>query len=190
MVSDLPGVRGGRRPHRAGTAALAAGALAVVALAGCGGGGNEKSSAGSRSPAGTSSTASATTHTSVTSRSTTSTGTGGEGEAKGAHTTTRQAVDAVLLSIDQSKTCSRRYVTRHYLQVAYGGLAGCATAPTPPHAARSLRSYHERMSAGHASVTTRPVGGIYDGEKITVSLVKEGGDWKVDALKSNAPVGP
>jgi hypothetical protein len=39
-------------------------------------------------------------------------------------------------------------------------------------------------------VRVRPSGGVYDGERITVSLVREGGEWKIDALHSNVPVGP
>jgi hypothetical protein len=35
-----------------------------------------------------------------------------------------------------------------------------------------------------------PKGGVYSGEKLTVTMVKEGDDWKIDAVKSNAPVGP
>ena len=31
---------------------------------------------------------------------------------------------------------------------------------------------------------------VYDGEKITVSLIKNGPGWQVDGIKSNAPVGP
>jgi hypothetical protein len=47
-------------------------------------------------------------------------------------------------------------------------------------------------STGTATATVKvvPHGGVYDGEKLTVSLIKEDQDWKVDSLKSNAPVGP
>jgi hypothetical protein len=34
-----------------------------------------------------------------------------------------------------------------------------------------------------------PTGGPYDGERITVSLVRDP-RWAVDQLKSNVPVGP
>jgi hypothetical protein len=51
---------------------------------------------------------------------------------------------------------------------------GLDTAAPPPRAAAKVV----------------PKGGLYDGDKITVSLVKEDGTWKVDSLKSNAPVGP
>jgi hypothetical protein len=55
---------------------------------------------------------------------------------------------------------------------------------------KHFRAYKADIESSQATVTLRPVGGLYDGEKLTVSLVKENGDWKVDELKSNAPVGP
>jgi hypothetical protein len=84
-------------------------------------------------------------------------------------------------------------VTQHYLDAAYGGRQGCIQAQSPKNAATSVdvgpvtqASNQPRAAAAKAS----PTGGLYNGEKLTVSLVKEDGAWKVDALKSNAPVGP
>jgi hypothetical protein len=105
--------------------------------------------------------------------------------------TVRQAVSAVLLASDPSKACRGDFVTGHYLRSAYGGLQGCIKAGSPSSAvANALRSYEEHTEGDHATVIVRPQGGLYDGEKLTVSLVQENGTWKVDGLKSNAPVGP
>jgi hypothetical protein len=134
--------------------------------------------------------ANATTSTSTSTHASGNKAGSDQGQVGKAPTTIREAVEAVLMSADPSKTCSRTYVTQHYLQVAYGGPAGCATAPTPPKVAKSLRAYQERASGDHAVVTARPSGGIYNGERIAVSLVRQGPNWKVDSLKSNAPVGP
>ena len=35
-----------------------------------------------------------------------------------------------------------------------------------------------------------PGGGPNEGEDLTVRLVEEGGDWKVDFVRSDAPAGP
>jgi hypothetical protein len=81
-------------------------------------------------------------------------------------------------------------VTQQYLEMAYGGEQGCIQAQTPGAAADFLHSYKFEAGRNKAVATVRPGGGLYDGDKITVSLVREGGSWKVDELKSNAPVGP
>jgi hypothetical protein len=86
-------------------------------------------------------------------------------------------------------------VTSHYLSDAYGSKQGCVQAQKPGAAASSVAI--QRINAPDPTIapnrTTAKVvahGGIYDGEKLTVSLVQEGGSWKVDAIRSNAPVGP
>ncbi len=102
----------------------------------------------------------------------------------------------MLVSGDSKKACGSGYVTPHYLEAAYGGKQGCLQAQSAHSAAKSLRigdvirpdTASSPPPVAIAKVV--PSGGLYDGEKITVSLVKEGGDWKVDELRSNAPVGP
>jgi hypothetical protein len=113
--------------------------------------------------------------------------------------TIRQAVDAVLVSADPNMACGTSYVTDHYLEKAFGGKQGCVRAQSPKSAASSVRLNDVELRAivsgtnpppRHASVKAVPDGGLYGGDEITVSLVREDGGWKVDALKSNAPVGP
>jgi hypothetical protein len=97
----------------------------------------------------------------------------------------------VLLSDNPNKACSGNYVTPHYLRMAYGARQGCIDAGSPSGAiAIGFVSYEAHVQGSQATVQVRPQGGLYKGEKLTLSLVKEGGDWKVDSLKSNAPVGP
>lgn len=190
MISDVSHRPGDRRRRPAGATALAIAAIAAAALAGCGGGGSSTSSEGTPSAGEPDSTA--------TSGQSTSTGTGsgkpfggGGGAAKG-HTVA-DVLDAVLASGDPDKACSTDYVTEQYLQSAYGDEQGCAQAQTPGSAADSVEIQGlagGSAQEGTATVKVVPDGGVYDGEKITVSLVKEGDDWKIDSLKSNAPVGP
>lgn len=196
MINDVPDGRGDRRPHRPRTAATLLAALAATlltaAVAGCGGGGGEGSTTSStgasvRTAASTSSQAASTTSTS------TGTGRGSNGGQVGQHLTILQVVAAVLTSSDPAKACSDQYVTAHYLSAAYGGKQGCVQAQSPKNAAESVEVGPVTQASNQpraASAKAVPTGGIYDGEKLTVSLVQEDGSWKVDELKSNAPVGP
>ena len=107
--------------------------------------------------------------------------------------TVSDVLDAVLTSGDPAKACGTDYVTERYLSMAYGGKQGCVQAATPQRAADSLDIRGlagGSAKPGSGSVTVLAHGGVYDGEKITVSLVREGTEWKIDSLKSNAPVGP
>ncbi len=102
---------------------------------------------------------------------------------------------AVLASTDPNKACSTDYVTAHYLSVAYGGKQGCVQAQAPASAPKSLNMndvilLDTAKPPPQASVRVAPDGGLYNGEQLLVSLVKEDGTWKIDELKSNAPVGP
>ena len=118
------------------------------------------------------------------------------------------AVEAVLTSSDPADACGR-FVTKHYLRVAYGGRQGCVQAQAPGSAARSLRDF--RVTPHHvgsngiltADATVAPVGGPYDGEKVEVLLVGRldrqaldgqgkllRGGWRIFQLEANVPVGP
>jgi hypothetical protein len=81
-------------------------------------------------------------------------------------------------------------VTARYVKAAYGTREGCVKA-TQSHAgtANELEFKKVRVTEAAATVTVIPSGGVYDGQRLTVSLVK-GRRWSVDALRSNVPVGP
>jgi hypothetical protein len=178
-VRDRPRRRDGAH---AGALALAV-AIVVIALAGCGGGDEDDTSS------------SRTASTSAQAPASTSTTAGGDDgsvpETPGSKQAVRTAVEVVLTSGDPADACGR-YVTDHYLRVAYGGRQGCIQAQGPGSAARSLRTFraHSGEVAGTASAEAVPVGGPYDGAKLRVSLVQGGPGYQVDALHSNVPVGP
>jgi hypothetical protein len=190
LISDVRDRPGDRGAHGA-RAAAAVLAIVAVAFGGCGGGGGEGSGTSSGNTSASAPTSTSSEPTITAQQSTTSTSGGSTtGQVGEAQTTVRQAVDAVLVSADPKKACGNKYVTQHYLEAAYGGEQGCAQAQRPGSAADNLGSYQATANGSRATVTARPSGGLYNGEKITVSLVKEDGNWKVDELKSNAPVGP
>jgi hypothetical protein len=189
LINHVPDGPRDRGLHRTRAIAAVVAALAVlsVAAAGCGDGGSEGTTAeNTTTSAGETTTSPQTTTTGSSTTSTEST----TGQVERAHTTIQQAINAVLVSGDPAKACGTNYVTEHFLEEAYGGKQGCAQAQTPAAAADFLGSYKFEAGRDSATATVRPSGGLYDGEKITVSLVNEDGNWQVDELKSNAPVGP
>jgi hypothetical protein len=101
----------------------------------------------------------------------------------------RSSVEAVLASGDPSKACGES-VTPAYVTRAYGDHKACVQAQKPGSAARSVAIDRIEIAGRAAKAMAVPSGGPSNGETITVSLVFAGGVWKVDALKSNAPVGP
>ena len=163
--------------------ALAVGIM-LAAFAGCGSDGDDT--------AGSSPTRSTTVAQGQTTTATTTTasddGVGG-GQQRGRLKDPRTAVDAVLISGDPGKACAK-YVTDHYLSVAYGGRQGCIDAQVPGSVADELDVKSVRVDADRATVVVVPSGGPYDGERVTVSLVRDGRRWAVDELDANVPVGP
>ena len=190
MIEDVTQRARSQRLVGAGVTALAIALIAGV-VAGCGGGGSTTSGAATAPAGGATGSGSA-------QGTTTGTGTegaspfGGSSAAKG-HTVA-DVLDAVLASGDPSKACAQGdYVTEAYLKSAYGGEEGCVKAQTSGSAAKSVEIQGVvggSQQEGTATVKVVPRGGVYDGEKITVSLVKVGDNWQIDSLKSNAPVGP
>jgi hypothetical protein len=164
--------------------------LAAGALAGCGGGGDETTTG-----AGTAGTPPGTTSSwSTTTGATTTGGAGGaaDSQVEKGHTIA-DVVDAVLASGDPDKACGSDYVTDAYISAAYGDEDGCIQAQTKASAADSARIQSVQpasLDPPRASAKATPEGGQYDGEELTIKLVKEDDVWKVDSLESDAPVGP
>jgi hypothetical protein len=195
-VRDRPRRRAGAHP---GALALAV-AIAAGVVSGCGGDGDDT--------AGPPPTKSTTAAQRTTSSPTKTTPSGGGGRQWGRLGDPHTPVEAVLTSSDPADTCGR-FVTKHYLEIAYGGKQGCVQAQAPGSAARSLRDF--RVAINHvasngtltADATVVPVGGPYDGEKVEVFLVghldRQALDgqgellrsgWRIFQLEANVPVGP
>jgi hypothetical protein len=191
LISDVSQRLGHRRGRHGGAAALATATLAAAAIAGCGGGGSSSTTTPTTTSAGGSSSTTPAKGTTTGTVSASPFGGDGGGAAKG-HSVS-DVLDAVLTSGEPDKACGTDYVTEDYLSKAYGGEQGCVQAQTAGSATKSVDIeglVGGSGQAGTATVKVVPKGGVYDGEKITVSLVKDGQDWKIDSVKSNAPVGP
>jgi hypothetical protein len=100
-----------------------------------------------------------------------------------------RAIKRVLASGVPGLACER-HATGRYLETAFGGRAGCIRSTVPASAAKSVAVRGVEISGRTASAKAIPDGGPSDGETIRVSLIRAGGVWKVDSLRSNAPVGP
>jgi hypothetical protein len=100
----------------------------------------------------------------------------------------RIAIEGALASGEPAKACGL-FVTDDYLTDTYGDRAGCEAAQ-PGGAAQSVKVSGIAVEGDEATAVAVPSGGPSNGERLEVSLVREGGGWKLDALKSNVPVGP
>jgi hypothetical protein len=99
------------------------------------------------------------------------------------------AIKGVLASAAPDLAC-RRYATLSYVKQTFGSRAGCVQSTVPASAAESVEVTKVEISGDEATAKAVPSGGPSDGETIEVKLVRQGGIWKVDSLRSNAPVGP
>ena len=194
MINDVPDRRGDRRANGRGTAATLA-AVAILAAgvtAGCGGGDDTTTTGPSTGAEGATTTE--TSPETTTDGGTTTTGDGGtaEGDAEQGRTI-RDVVIAVLASGDPKRACAPDYVTDSYISAAYGDKKGCEQAQTKASAANALPIQSieiVKLEPPTAAAKVAPRGGQYDGDRLTITLIKEDDVWKVDSLTSNAPVGP
>ena len=82
------------------------------------------------------------------------------------------------------------HVTERFLRQAYGSMQGCEASRNPQGLARESGLTVIPAQAATATVEAQPVGGVYDGDTLRITLVREGGTWLIDSVESNAPVGP
>jgi hypothetical protein len=100
----------------------------------------------------------------------------------------RNEVRLVLTSTNPL-ACHPPFVTRRFLDAAYGGHQGCVRSRTPGSVARHVDFRRLQVTGDHASAVVVATGGPNDGERITVSMIRDP-RWSVDRLRSNVPVGP
>jgi hypothetical protein len=155
---------------------------ALVLLTGCGG--EDDSTPAERSPTSTPS-----------APATTTTGQAGERGRGDGFSDPIVSVKIALVSEDPALACGE-LVTAEYLRTAYGDEQACVAAVRSGSQARSVRIVSVKRSDGRATVKAIPAGGPSAGETLTITAVIEHSDalegdvWKVDAVRSNVPVGP
>jgi hypothetical protein len=154
---------------------MIAGLVAAIALvtAGCGGGDED----------GTTTQATTATSTGTTDQ------TGAKPSEPSDEQQIRTTVEKLLTSTDPGQVCEA-LVTPTYVKDSFGSVKGCERAAVPGSAARSAEVSRIEVMPGGASAKAVPKGGPSAGETLTVTLSFASGGWKVDRLRSNAPVGP
>src|SRR5262245_23684048 len=170
-------------------AITAAGAVTLaltVSAVGCGDGGQDGTTAAAT---GTQPGATSTT----TREASGGGGNGGESEATAAagedeRATIERTVHTVVRRDDPNEVCGAR-VTEQYVADAYGDERGCIASARAAGVV-DVRVRSIEAEASNATAIATPSDGPAAGERLKVSLVHEGEVWKVDAIKSNAPVGP
>ena len=99
------------------------------------------------------------------------------------------AIKGVLASGVPGLACSR-YATKRHVERTFGSRTGCVQSTVPGSAASSVEVRKVDIDGAEATATALPTGGPSGGERIEVALIRSGGLWKVDSLRSNVPVGP
>ena len=96
----------------------------------------------------------------------------------------------VLSSADARATCEE-LVTENFVREAYGDVAGCRRGQAQGGRAKAVhvsRIVISPESVAQASV--KPEGGVYGGDRLRAELVLDAGQWRLDSLRANVPVGP
>jgi hypothetical protein len=104
----------------------------------------------------------------------------------------RAAIDAVvtdfLTKVDAPGACTE-LVTPAFVRRSYGSEKGCKAARKPSAMARSVTI--KPATGGNADVVTaRPMGGVFGGETLKVTLINLDGRWTINRITSNVKVGP
>lgn len=162
---------------------------AVLAFAATGCGGGDDSTTGGGTTAGTDVSVPAPPGASEDEDGASAEG----GSADASSLTPEQQVDyaikGVLASGVPGLACEQ-LSTENYVKTTFGSRKGCLKSTVPGSAATYIETSKITIDGDSATAVAKPTGGPSNGETIEVSLVREDGTWKVDSLKSNAPVGP
>src|SRR5215213_2850384 len=115
-------------------------------------------------------------------------GGGGGGGGQSDEDQIAESATAVLGGNDPDEVCEE-FATVVYVKHSYGDAQGCQSA-VEKRAAVDVDVTVGKMDGSTAEATATPKGGPNKGEDLKVDLVNENGVWKVDVVRSNAPVGP
>jgi hypothetical protein len=101
---------------------------------------------------------------------------------------TPQATVETAFTSDGAGACA--LYTPRLLARSYGGLQGCESAVSSGGRASSVDVTSTQPDGARALVVAVPRGGPSSGERLRISLVRQGGGWRLDSIHSNVPVGP
>lgn len=98
-----------------------------------------------------------------------------------------EAVVRTYLTVPNQPRVCEELITPRFLKRSYGNMAGCVASRKPSAMARSVSI---TSAEPRATVQAKPVGGVYGGQKLDVTVVLIDGQPKIDEISGNAKVGP
>lgn len=152
---------------------MLAAALAVPLVAGCG----EKQEPATTGPVVAQTTTGGTT-----------TPNGGGGQQATDEERIMATVSAYLVRAKAPGACTK-LVTPQFVKRSYGNIKSCEAARKPSAMAKAVAFGPVDIGKG-ATVAAKPKGGVFDGERLEVTLINLDGQWAIDEISSNAKVGP
>ena len=128
----------------------------------------------------------------VVAQTTTGPGTTTNGGNQGQQATDEEQVKATvtdfLTKVDAPGACTK-LVTPQFVKRSYGDVNGCEAARKPSAMAKAV-AFGPVDIGMDTTVTAKPKGGVFDGERLEVTLINLDGQWTIDKISSNAKVGP
>jgi len=100
-----------------------------------------------------------------------------------------QVVTLFLTSPDAQRVCDD-LLTPAFLRKAYGDRAGCLAGRKPSSLSNPNPKLEVTPGPAETVVIAQPKGGVYDGQRLKITLIKDGTGERIDAVTSNVPVGP
>jgi len=100
----------------------------------------------------------------------------------------RATVAAFLVRAEVPGACTK-LVTPQFVKRSYGDVNGCEAARKPSAMAKAV-AFGPVDIGMDTTVTAKPKGGVFDGERLEVTLINLDGQWTIDKISSNAKVGP
>lgn len=115
-------------------------------------------------------------------------GSGGGGQQATDEEKIKATVAAYLARAEAPGACTK-LVTPRFVKRSYGNVKACEAARKPSAMAKAVAFGPVDIGKG-TTVAARPKGGVFDGEKLKVTLIDLDGQWAIDEISSNAKVGP
>lgn len=131
------------------------------------------------------------TQTTTAQGSTGQTTTGGGGAAPATDEELIRTTIQDFLTVPGDPSVCDELITPRFLRASYGDRQGCVAARKPRALADQVAILARKPGPGGAAiVTVKPQGGVFGGQTLKVTLVKAGGEWRIDKITSNVKVGP
>lgn len=185
MVDRWDGMRSAVRA----SAVTVAATLALGYLAGCGGSDDQSTRTISvTAPGTTATTSTASSSTTGTESTTGGADTTAAGPGKGAGAPIVAAAAVLTTHATPEQACGS-YVTKNFIETAYGGKENCLAARQDQPLAKRI-AVDQSSEQTESKLVVIPDGGPYDGAKVEVDIVVDGASYRVDGLTAHVPAGP